>query len=274
RIRPAWTSRAGGSRLHRGRANRRARARAGQRPGGSPRLRAHRRSPQPAHRCRRDRLSRKVSRGPMLNAIRPNIIASLGLFFSGLRLIGSNLRQAAGRRLRTIIGRLTQQRWVASLVGLLAGAFIQSSSGIVFILVSLVSSGLTTVKRALPIVTWANVGCSALVFVAVLDLRLAILYLIGVAGAGFAFERSHKNDLLSAGFGVGLLFYGMELMKVGVEPLKAVEWFPQMLNGTGQSYMVAFAGGAAFSFITQSSTAVSIVAIGFAQTGLIQPYPA
>src|SRR5215468_895868 len=117
----------------------------------------------------------------MVNSILANIIAGLGLFFSGLRLIDSNLRQAAGRRLRTIIGRLTQQTWVASLVGLLAGAFIQSSSGIVFILVSLVSSGLTTVKRALPIVTWANVGCSALIFAAVLDLLLAILYLLGVA---------------------------------------------------------------------------------------------
>jgi phosphate:Na+ symporter len=210
----------------------------------------------------------------MLNSIFANLIAGLGLFFSGLRLLDANLRQATGRRLRTIIGRLTRSPWIAGLVGIVTGALVQSSSGIVFILVSLVSSGLTTIRRALPIVTWANVGCSALIFVAVLDLRLAILYMIGVAGAGFAFDRSHRNDLLTAVFGVGMLFYGIELMKVGVEPLKTVEWFPQILNGSGQSYMVAFAGGAAFSFITQSSTAVSIVAIGFAQTGLIQPYPA
>src|SRR5215470_306605 len=158
----------------------------------------------------------------MLNSILANVIAGLGPFFSGLRLIDANLRQATGRRLRTAVGRITQNRWLSGIVGVLTGALLQSTSGIVFILVSLVASGLTTVRRALPIVIWANVGCAALIFVAVLDLRLAILYLLGVAGAGFAFDRSHKSDVLAAVFGVGMLFYGIELMKVGIEPLKAI----------------------------------------------------
>src|SRR5215510_13692445 len=132
----------------------------------------------------------------MLNSILANIIAGLGLFFSGLKMIDTNLRQATGRQLRTIIGGLTRNAWVAGLVGIATGALVQSASGIVFILVSLVSSGLTSIKRALPILTWANVGCSALIFAAVLDLRFAILYLIGLAGAAFAFDRSHRSDFL------------------------------------------------------------------------------
>ena len=59
--------------------------------------------------------------------------------------------------------------------------------------------------------TWANVGCCALVFASVLDLRFAILYLIGLAGAAFAFDRSHRSHALGAVFGVGMLFYGIEL---------------------------------------------------------------
>src|SRR5262245_21150001 len=46
-----------------------------------------------------------------------------------------------------------------------------------------------------------------------------------------------------------------------------------MLDGGGQSYLLAFVSGAVFSFVTQSSTAVSIVAIGLAQTGLLGPFP-
>lgn len=209
----------------------------------------------------------------MLNSILANIIAGLGLFFSGLRLVDANLRQATGRTLRTIIGRLTRNAWLAGVVGVVTGALVQSSSGIVFILVSLVSSGLTTVRRALPIVTWANVGTSALIFAAVLDLRLAILYLIGLAGAAFAFDKSHRSHALGAVFGVGMLFYGIELMKTGAEPLKDLPWFSDALNGNGQSYLLALAAGAGFSFVTQSSTAVSILAIGLAQTGLLGPFP-
>src|SRR5215467_15198752 len=138
----------------------------------------------------------------MLNSILANMVAGLGLFFSGLRMLDANLRQATGRQLRGIVGRLTRNAWVASLVGVVIGALVQSSSGVVFILVSLVSSGLTTVRRALPIVTWANVGCSALVLAAVFDLRVAILYLIGVAGAAFAFDRSHRIGAFGAVFGI------------------------------------------------------------------------
>jgi phosphate:Na+ symporter len=208
----------------------------------------------------------------MLNLIFANVIAGLGLLFSGLRMVDANLRQATGRQLRTAIGRLTGSPWLSTLVGLATGALVQSSSGIVFILVSLVTSGLTTVRAVLPIITWANVGCSALIFVAVLDLRLAILYLVGLAGAAFAFDRSHKNHALGALFGIGMLFYGIELMKIGAEPLKDLPWFAEALNGNRESFLLAFAGGAAFSFVTQSSTAVSILAIGLAQTRLLGPY--
>src|SRR5262249_54241797 len=138
---------------------------------------------------------------------------------------------------------------------------------------SLTTSGLTTVQRALPIITWANVGCCALIFATVIDLRLAILYLVGLAGAAFAFDRSHKNIALGAVFGVGMLFYGIELMKSGVEPLKELHWFSELLVGN-RSYLLAFVTGTAFSFVTQSSTAISILIIGFAQTALIGPFQA
>jgi len=208
----------------------------------------------------------------MLNSIVANIIAGLGLFFSGLRMVDANLRQAAGRQLRLFVGRVTDNRLVASFVGIATGALVQSSSGIVFILVSLVTSGLTTVRQALPVLTWANVGCSALIFATVLDLRLAILYLIGVAGAAFAFDRSHRSHALGAVFGIGMLFYGIELMKSGADPLKQLPWLTEGLNGNHHSYLLALVAGAVFSFVTQSSVAVSILAIGLAQTQLLGPF--
>lgn len=34
-----------------------------------------------------------------------NIFAGLGLFFTGIRLIGHNLKQMTGRRLRALVGK-------------------------------------------------------------------------------------------------------------------------------------------------------------------------
>jgi phosphate:Na+ symporter len=112
-----------------------------------------------------------------------------------------------------------------------------------------------------------------LIFAALIDLRLAILYVIGLAGAAFAFDRSHKNTVLGAVFGVGILFYGIELMKSGVEPLKDLPWFSELLIGN-RSYLLAFISGTVFSFVTQSSTAISILVISLAQTTLVGPFQA
>ena len=132
---------------------------------------------------------------------------------------------------------------------MLTGALVQSPSGIVFILVSMVSSGLTTVRRMLPVLIWANVGCCALIFATVLDLHVAILYLVGVAGAVYAFDKSHKTHLFGAVFGIGLLFFGMEMMKAGAEPIKSLPWFTGWLNAHSQSYFLTFLGAGVFSFL-------------------------
>ena len=210
----------------------------------------------------------------MLNSILATVIAGMGLFFTGLKMIDANLRYAAGRQLRMIIRVLTTRPIVAGTVGMLTGALVQSPSGIVFILVSMVSSGLATVRRMLPILIWANVGCCALIFATVLDLHVAILYLVGIAGVAYAFDRSHKSHVFAAVFGIGMLFYGMELMKSGAAPVKDLPWFSGLLNESSRSYALTFMGATGLSFITQSSTAITILAIGFAQTGLLAPFPA
>src|SRR5215469_6501314 len=174
----------------------------------------------------------------MWNSILANLVAGLGLFFAGLRMLDANLRQTTGRQLRGIVGRLTRNGWVASLVGVVIGTLVQSSSGVVFMLVSLVSSGLTTVRRVLPVVTWANVGCVSLIFIAVLDLKLAILYVIGFAGVAYAFDRSHRTELFSAGLGIAMLFYGIELMQVGAEPLRQLPDFAEVVNANGRSFLL------------------------------------
>src|SRR5262249_4332458 len=176
-------------------------------------------------------------------------------------MVDASLRESTGRQLRLVVRRLTTHPAVAALVGVITGALVQSSSGIVFILVSLVTSGLATVRQVLPIMTWANVGCSSLVFAAIVDLRLAILYLIGVAGAAYAFDRSNRNHVFGAALGVAMLFYGIELMKTGAEPLRGTAWFTGALGGGYHAYLIAFGASTAFSFATQSSVAVSILAI-------------
>ena len=58
------------------------------------------------------------------------LIFGLGLFFLGLRLVGENLRRLSGSGLRSVIKRGTHSPFVGGVLGLLAGAVMQSATAL------------------------------------------------------------------------------------------------------------------------------------------------
>ena len=208
----------------------------------------------------------------MLTEILGSLLAGLGLFFIGVKLVSDHTRQMAGRRFRVLVTRLTQRPALAALWGVVCGALMQSSSAVTFIVTSLISAGLISVRKAMPIVSWANVGTCALVAVASLNLHLAALYLLGFAGFCYYLnlDRSVRfRHWVGVLFGIGLLFLGLIEMKDGAAPLKELGWFAQFLGYTSRSYMLGFVAGAFFTFIVQSASTVSVVAIALAKAGLL-----
>ncbi|MHB8519115.1 MAG: Na/Pi cotransporter family protein [Limisphaerales bacterium] len=208
----------------------------------------------------------------MAEEILANLLAGLGLFFIGVKFIGENMRQMAGRGFRRLVARFTRVPAVSVLSGLIAGALVQSATAVTFIMTSLISSRLITVRTAMPIITWSNVGSSLIVLLAVLDLRLAALFLLGTIGVCFYFnldKSSRFRHAVGALLGLGMLLLGLMLMKAGAGPLKEIEWLRHFLTYTKSSYLLAFLTGGIFTFIAQSSTTVSVIAIAMARVGLL-----
>lgn len=208
----------------------------------------------------------------MMTEILANLLAGLGLFFIGVKFVTGHTREMTGRRFRALVARLTQNPWLASVWGVIAGAVMQSTTAVTFIVMSLISAGLISVRRAMPIVAWSNVGNSALVMLTVLDIRLLALYLLGVTGIAYYFNLDHSTrwrHFVGGLLGIGLLFLGLIHMKAGAHPLKEVGWFTAFLAYTRTSYLIAFVAGGFLSFVAQSSTTVSVVAISMAKVGLL-----
>jgi phosphate:Na+ symporter len=200
------------------------------------------------------------------------LIAGLGLFFLGLQLVGNNLQQTSSRRLRALITRVTQRAWLAGVVGVLAGGIMQSTSAVTVILASMVSSRALSVRQALPIVSWTNVGTTLLVFVAVLDLRLAVLYLLGIAGLAFTFSREASwKAWWGVLLGITLLLYGLDTMKHSAGEVQQLPWCQEMIRHVHGSYFLALASATFLAFLTQSTTAVVLIAVTLVQSGLLGP---
>lgn len=200
------------------------------------------------------------------------IFAGLGLFFVGIKLIGSNLKQLTGGWFRRLIEAATRNTFVSASVGILSGALTQSSNAITFISISMVTAGLVEAVPVMPMVIWANVGTSALVLLSAFDVNLLVFFLLGVTGLAYYFDIDKTprfRHVLGAVLGLGLLFLGLELIRTGVVPLKSIEEVREFLTFASSSYVLAFLIGAALTVVAQSSATVSIIAVAMTNVGLL-----
>ena len=196
-------------------------------------------------------------------------LAGLGLFFTGVDGVRTKLQQLSSRRFRHLLTRLTDHPLLAALCGAAFGALTQSAAAVAFILSGMVATGMIALRRALPVVAAANVGTAVLVFLAAVDLRLAILYLVGVTGLMISFKVAARHDaLIGALFAIGLLFFGLDLMKRAVGPLPSYDWFHALVAFIAEWPLAPFVVGVACRMVIQSSSAIGVIAIALAHAGL------
>jgi len=200
------------------------------------------------------------------------IFAGLGLFFIGIRLISTNLKQLAGPRVRLMLGRTLAGHRTPALFGFLAGAILQSVNAVSLTLAALVSARVIDSRAAFPIINWANLGTSVIVLVAALDLHLLVLVMLGATGVAYYLnldQSARYRHLMGAVLGIGLLFLGIDLTKAGAAPLKEVAWLREYILASTGNLAFSFAIGAAVTLVAQSSTTVTIVAMAMAAAGLL-----
>ncbi|MBG6164822.1 phosphate:Na+ symporter [Labrenzia sp. EL_208] len=197
------------------------------------------------------------------------IVGGLGLFFAGVWLLTENLKRFAGRRLRRAIVGWTRHPLIAFSWGALAGGIAQSMSVLVFVLVGMLTAGLLTIRSTLPIIAGANVGASVLVLLATLNMKLVMLFVIGATGFAIANERlSRWQPLIAALFGLGILFLGIATLQESAVPLVQQPWAAQVLERVKDSFLLVFVAAAGLTFLAQTSTAISILAIALAGAGV------
>jgi phosphate:Na+ symporter len=198
-----------------------------------------------------------------------NVLAGLGLFFVGIKMVGRNLNTLASDQFRRRIRRASDNVIVSALFGAVTGFITQSGRTTSFIMASFVQGGLLDVRRALTIVLWANFGCTLIISAAVFPIHLFALFLLGAAGACIAFER--PKPLLNAAnaiFGLALMLFGLRMMSASASGLTELHWFSSMLAFVSGSLAYAFLMGLALTFIAQSHMAIILVTVTLARNGI------
>ncbi len=199
-----------------------------------------------------------------------HLLAGLGLLFVGLKLMGSHLQQAMGRRVRRLLRAATVSRATGLLCGAVAGAITQSSNAVTLICANLVRGGVFTTRDAIPVVAGANIGTSALVFIASVNMKAAVLYLVALVGLGFHLRihaRPAWREWMGVLLGLALLFLGLDFIKSAPADLNLAD--TARLIGDFLTPTRGFFLGFILAVITQSASTPTILAVAVVQTQVL-----
>ncbi len=203
-----------------------------------------------------------------------NSLGGLGLFLFGMKIMSEGLQRVAGKKMRRILGMVSNNRIIGCSAGALVTSIIQSSSATTVMLVSFVNAGLMTLTQATGVVIGANIGTTITAQLIAFKITAYALPAIaaGVLLKFFVGRRKwiYVGDVL---LGFGLLFFGMAVMKDGLAPLKDskefISFFTQF-NAAGYSgILLCVLVGTILTMILQSSSATVGVTMALAIQGLL-----
>ena len=201
------------------------------------------------------------------------MLGGLCLFLFGMNIMGESLERRAGSSLRSILGKLTTNKALGFLTGLIVTGIIQSSSATTVMVVGFVNSGLMTLEQAINVIMGANVGTTVTAW---------ILSLSGVSGDGFLIQMlkptsfspilaligvifyvfckdSKKKDTGRILLGFATLMFGMDTMSDAVSGLRNEVWFQNMFIMFQNPILGVLAGAILTGIIQSSSASVGIL---------------
>ena len=201
------------------------------------------------------------------------MIGGLSLFLYGMNVMGDALERRAGSGLRTLLGKLTTNRFLGFLTGLAVTAIIQSSSATTVMVVGFVNSGLLNLGQAINVIMGANVGTTVTAWILSLSgiegdgflIKMLkptsfspILALIGIIYTMFI-KDSKKKDTGLIMLGFATLMFGMDTMSGAVAGLRDVPQFQQLFVMFKNPILGVIAGAVLTAVIQSSSASVGIL---------------
>ncbi len=201
------------------------------------------------------------------------LLAGVGVFIVGMNFMSTALEKSAGEGMKTLLGRISNNRFSGVGIGAAVTAIIQSSSATSVMVIGLVNAGVMTLMQATPIIMGANIGTTITGVLVALknDYFNMLMYLLAFAGVMMGFFK--KDKIKIAGLlcsGLGLIFVGLNVMsseQAFGNPL--VESMFQGVFSVIDSPLLLILVGVIFTALIQSSSAATGVVITMVGTGIL-----
>ncbi|HSP12820.1 MAG TPA: Na/Pi symporter, partial [Salegentibacter sp.] len=203
-------------------------------------------------------------------------IAGLGIFLFGMRHLEDSIKALAGRSFKNLLQRFTNKSWKGILTGTVVTAILQSSTMVTLLALAFLGGGMIALKNAVGIVLGANLGTTFTAWIVAtfgfkMDIADFSFPFLAVGILSYLFLDSRPNLRNTGGLlvGFGLLFLGLDYMKVSIE------------NVAGQIDLATFSVyglwaylllGIIITALIQSSSAMIVIILSALNAELIDIY--
>ena len=197
------------------------------------------------------------------------LLGGLALFLFGIDQMSSALKAVAGDTMRGVLQRLTANRFAGALTGAFVTAVIQSSSVTTVLVVGFTTAGLMTFQQSIGVIMGANIGTTITAQIIAFKVTKAALLMIALGfGLLFFTKRDIVREFGGILMGLGLVFFGMNIMSEAMQPLRDYPLFLELMQRM-EAPLVAILVAAGFTALVQSSSATTAIIIVMAGQGLI-----
>jgi phosphate:Na+ symporter len=197
------------------------------------------------------------------------LFGGLALFLFGMEQMADALKAVAGERMKTILAKLTTNRFMGAVTGAFVTAVIQSSSVTTVLVVGFITAGLMSLSQSVGVIMGANIGTTITAQIVAFKVTKAALLMIGV---GFSMLFIAKNEKIKQYgamlMGLGLVFFGMSVMSDAMKPLRSYQPFLDLMVQM-ENPVIGILIAAAFTGLIQSSSATTGIVIVMASQGFI-----
>lgn len=188
------------------------------------------------------------------------VCGGLGLFFLGMKFMGDGLELAAGSKLRVMLEKITSNKYLGMLVGLVVTAVIQSSSATAAMVVGFTNAGMMELAQTVGILFGSKIGTCMTSVLLTFDIGaiIPLVILAGVLVWMFAKKNNVKHiAMIFAGFGI--LFYGMTVMSSSLKALNENGMIDNILLSINSPIVGLLIGTLITAIIQSSSASVGIL---------------
>ncbi|RME75178.1 MAG: Na/Pi cotransporter family protein [Chloroflexi bacterium] len=197
------------------------------------------------------------------------LFGGLALFLFGMDQMTDALKRIAGSGLKKLLAQLTSNRFMGVFTGLFVTAVIQSSSVTTVMVVGFIAAGLMTLRQSVGIILGADIGTTITAQIVAFKVTH---YALGLVAIGFVFffagTRKRVQQYGAMLMGLGLIFFGMEVMSEATRPLRTYQPFIDMMRNLDNP-LIGILIGTIFTGIIQSSSATMGIIIVLASQGFV-----